>query len=801
MSTRYNTGNPIESTDVRDMSDNAKNFDEFANSTSNEFIDRFGVKRKTIYWMNSQFESQILNMGFTCVGTFATGATLTNPRQTLLWDVADGGDGQEYGWSGTFSKIVPPGSTPNTTGGIAVGAWMSRFDPELRIMVRESIRRSYAEAGYNLVAGSFEAGGTLVNANDALLQERTGKAYAGPAGTVAAGTDPASVGFVDVSGALLRNQLTKNAAVVLTLDQLSSGLAKIGDVVGVSERPGAKFLIESGTTPNGYTKLDAGFGRLAVMQYGNVVKAAWFGAVTNSAGVRETETTAALNFMFSLAANKAGITIELDGRYYTNAELVLPLCVDRAVYELPMLSIKGNNSLISHSHTGNGVVVETSSSIGTRNYAIEIADLYINNRGQLWKGVGLLIKGSFSALINRVVSSRHEYEFDVFCTSEITFRKCIAHTTSTGIRGNQLANPYGVDDNDYSAIIYDQFVCFGYEKYAIFSNGGGASRHIGGSIAAPGWAARSAIQYAGDFRDVTIDGVLVESQHPLSEGVFSFVGVGLKRSIHLKGCVHQVVGAPPSTHVVAYDVENITIEDFPFSVQGNVYGDIRYVHIDGAKVVNLVNNARSLEYLNKVDLYNVDNVYVDNYQVIEPNPKLLTKKANGEPVGLYTEGTWSNTPVTDNSGKSAASCSVAYCRLYQAEWNYYVNGKIPFMSVAKILPTSSVITVQAKDGANTRGLIQSPGVVGKWKTQFFVFYSSSIPVASTTVLGIRYSGISAVSFVGMLKNDNSYNPQLHVSPGDVAGITGWPQYKTIYNSDAGSPVGWVPTAAGIKTLG
>lgn len=59
-----------------------------------------------------------------------------------------------------------------------------------KIFAREALRRSYAEAGYNLVDGSFEAGGTLVNANDVLLQERTGKAFSGPAGTVAPGTNP-----------------------------------------------------------------------------------------------------------------------------------------------------------------------------------------------------------------------------------------------------------------------------------------------------------------------------------------------------------------------------------------------------------------------------------------------------------------------------------------------------------------------------------------------------------------------------------------------------------------------------------
>ena len=146
MSTRYNTGNPIESTDVRDMSDNAKNLDLFSNSSQLSFDDRFGVERKTIHGMNSEFDAQILNMGFTRVGTFLSGATLTNPRQTLLWDIADGGDGQEYGWSGTFPKIVPPGRTPSITGGIAVGAWMSRFDPEMRELLRQHVvGMSYAQ--------------------------------------------------------------------------------------------------------------------------------------------------------------------------------------------------------------------------------------------------------------------------------------------------------------------------------------------------------------------------------------------------------------------------------------------------------------------------------------------------------------------------------------------------------------------------------------------------------------------------------------------------------------------------------
>ena len=86
---------------------------------------------------------------------------------------------------------------------------VSIVDPDTAYQIigtqaREALRRSHAESGRNLVDGSFEASGTLVNANDVLLQESTGKAFSGPAGHVAAGTDPVSGGFVDVSEVLLK---------------------------------------------------------------------------------------------------------------------------------------------------------------------------------------------------------------------------------------------------------------------------------------------------------------------------------------------------------------------------------------------------------------------------------------------------------------------------------------------------------------------------------------------------------------------------------------------------------------------
>lgn len=89
-----------------------------------------------------------------------------------------------------FQNAVAGNETNPNSGG---AGWTR---PDLQVM--ELYRRSYAEAGYNVV-GTFQAGFTYVNSNDVGIDLATGKGYTGPAGPVAAGADPASGGFVDVS--------------------------------------------------------------------------------------------------------------------------------------------------------------------------------------------------------------------------------------------------------------------------------------------------------------------------------------------------------------------------------------------------------------------------------------------------------------------------------------------------------------------------------------------------------------------------------------------------------------------------
>lgn len=101
-----------------------------------------------------------------------------------------------YAPSATANNPISMGSTP-----VGDPLWkIYDFDVigKLTPRIDEALRRSYAEAGYNVV-GTFQAGFTYVNTNDVGIDEVTGKAYTGPAGVVDAGTNPSSGGFVDMS--------------------------------------------------------------------------------------------------------------------------------------------------------------------------------------------------------------------------------------------------------------------------------------------------------------------------------------------------------------------------------------------------------------------------------------------------------------------------------------------------------------------------------------------------------------------------------------------------------------------------
>lgn len=96
--TTYNTGNPLGSTAVKDLYDNAENLDHRENDLENEeWGDRFGVPRLTWYGIEKRHERQqqkfdddfqqfLLNSGYEDLGDYDEGLAITSRNQVFRYD-------------------------------------------------------------------------------------------------------------------------------------------------------------------------------------------------------------------------------------------------------------------------------------------------------------------------------------------------------------------------------------------------------------------------------------------------------------------------------------------------------------------------------------------------------------------------------------------------------------------------------------------------------------------------------------------------------------------------------------------
>lgn len=78
--TTYNTGNPLGSTEVKDLYDNAQNLDVFSNGPDSAYPDRFGVSRKSLSGIRTDFASFLLASGFEFIGDYDAAGELTFTR-------------------------------------------------------------------------------------------------------------------------------------------------------------------------------------------------------------------------------------------------------------------------------------------------------------------------------------------------------------------------------------------------------------------------------------------------------------------------------------------------------------------------------------------------------------------------------------------------------------------------------------------------------------------------------------------------------------------------------------------------
>lgn len=125
------TNKPIPSEDPRDLKFNAGKIDEVVTSDAHYYTDRFGVRRWTIAGFQYTAEEAIRNYGYITMDSFEDGATLTLPNQVLRYEA----NGEYYRWDGEFPKAVAAASTPEASGGIGFGAWLSVGDATLRSQI------------------------------------------------------------------------------------------------------------------------------------------------------------------------------------------------------------------------------------------------------------------------------------------------------------------------------------------------------------------------------------------------------------------------------------------------------------------------------------------------------------------------------------------------------------------------------------------------------------------------------------------------------------------------------------------
>ena len=127
------TNLPVPSKKPQDLKFNAGKIDEFVTSMAKQYIDRFGHAHYTIEGLRWVAQQAISAFGYITLKSFQLGAPLPNNELTLPNQVLqDESDGEYYRWDGVFPKQVPAGSTPQSTGGKGVGAWLSVGDAPLR---------------------------------------------------------------------------------------------------------------------------------------------------------------------------------------------------------------------------------------------------------------------------------------------------------------------------------------------------------------------------------------------------------------------------------------------------------------------------------------------------------------------------------------------------------------------------------------------------------------------------------------------------------------------------------------------
>lgn len=195
--------------------------------------------------------------------------TLTNAGQALRYQLADGGDGHDYCWSGAFPKTVSYGSTPTPLGS---GGWIDRSDVTLGNRLGDFIPRlTLAE----LASAAVSVGDTVqvTDRDNALFLVKAGTAdgYF----TVTAGAHVAEM--------IARNNEITSAALGMTEGQdVTAMLTAIAPKIKSNNVTSIKMSVNAsftGVLPFEYNCVAfgsnslTGIGRLAINSTSNIIQA------------------------------------------------------------------------------------------------------------------------------------------------------------------------------------------------------------------------------------------------------------------------------------------------------------------------------------------------------------------------------------------------------------------------------------------------------------------------------------------------------------------------------------------------
>lgn len=188
------TQKPVPSSDIKDLFFNSGLLDIWATSLERKYIDRFGnchltaagmewIFNELIEKFNVDINQAIIAAGYITIDSFQQGADLPNNELTLRNHILrDETTGEYYRWDGDLPKQVPAGSTPQSTGGIGKGAWVSVGDASLRSDLIQNngsdILYALSKAKYRRV-GDFKRGATLNDETECLKFGNFYYAYAG----------------------------------------------------------------------------------------------------------------------------------------------------------------------------------------------------------------------------------------------------------------------------------------------------------------------------------------------------------------------------------------------------------------------------------------------------------------------------------------------------------------------------------------------------------------------------------------------------------------------------------------------